>query len=259
MDETKRKSWFCDANALSVPESVKELDELFLERIRLNMTPSSPSISCWLSKLLVYGENHFFSPHVDSQSSFLQFGTLIINLPSAHKGGEIEIGRKTISFEEAMEQGWSEEKKEKEENKNRKKKNEDDDEIIPLHVKKNLNLRFAVWFSDEIHKVKRVLSGFRIVLVYHLFRANDSPNVISPSDHNLPLILSPQEQMAKDLILRFAFMPSPENGPPVRGMVILCHHRYSIASFTTPEALEGCDSSVYRLIRSCRLKVFNFS
>ena len=46
-------------------------------------------IGATLYKLLIYEKNGFFLPHIDSEKEKGMFGTLIIGLPSKHKGGEI--------------------------------------------------------------------------------------------------------------------------------------------------------------------------
>ena len=48
-------------------------------------------ISARLDKLNVYGEGDFFKGHVDTPQSTQMFGTLLINLPVAHEGGELVV------------------------------------------------------------------------------------------------------------------------------------------------------------------------
>ena len=48
-------------------------------------------ISARLDKLNVYGEGDFFKGHVDTPRSTQMFGTLLINLPVAHEGGELVV------------------------------------------------------------------------------------------------------------------------------------------------------------------------
>jgi hypothetical protein len=48
-------------------------------------------IAARLDKLNVYGEGDFFKGHIDTPRSNQMFGTLLINLPVAHEGGDLVV------------------------------------------------------------------------------------------------------------------------------------------------------------------------
>ena len=58
----------------------------------------------------------------------------------------------------------------------------------------------------------------------------------------------PVFSLTRQLFLDFAFHLAPLNGPPVRAIVLLLHHRYSLSTLSL-ESLQGCDAELYQLLR----------
>ena len=93
-----------------------------------------------LYKLLVYAPGDFFTGHRDSEKADRMFGTLVVALPSAHSGGDLQVrhaGREVL-FE------WA--------------------ETDPV------DLRWAAFYADCQHEVRPLHEGFRVVLIYNLIR-----------------------------------------------------------------------------------------
>lgn len=55
----------------------------------LDLTCSRTNVKAELYKLLVYEQGAFFKSHQDSEKTPGMFGTLVVSLPSEHKGGEV--------------------------------------------------------------------------------------------------------------------------------------------------------------------------
>ncbi|KAI2156532.1 hypothetical protein LOZ03_003062 [Ophidiomyces ophidiicola] len=101
-------------------------------------------------KFLLYEPGAFFLPHQDSPKANGIFGTLVVCLPSKHDGGEVVVTRQGESriFESAATSGSS--------------------------------TSFAAWYSDVIHEIKPVKSGYRMVITYNLIHdgPGDTPSFV---------------------------------------------------------------------------------
>jgi hypothetical protein len=65
--------------------------ETILSRVSTGLGCEGMTISAELYKLLVYDRHGFFLPHRDTEKADGMFGTLVVTLPSAHRGGELRI------------------------------------------------------------------------------------------------------------------------------------------------------------------------
>ena len=92
-----------------------------------------------LSNSQIYkGPHDKFKPHVDTPRAENHFGSLVVCLPSAHRGGELAVrhdGRET-KFD------WS---------------------------KNSTTMQWAAFYSDCEHEVLPVTEGYRITLTYNLY------------------------------------------------------------------------------------------
>ncbi|RAK79282.1 2OG-Fe(II) oxygenase [Aspergillus fijiensis CBS 313.89] len=88
-----------------------------------------------LYKMLIYEEGAMFKPHTDTEKAPGMVATLVIGLPSAHEGGEVVVNhrgqQKTFKLS-------------------------------------NTQCSYASWYSDVVHEVLPVTSGYRWVLTYNL-------------------------------------------------------------------------------------------
>ncbi len=91
-----------------------------------------------LYKLLVYEKGSFFTPHRDTEKIPNMFATMVINLPSAHEGGELIVshGGETCEYSFGGEFKFQPE--------------------------------YATFYADCCHEVKPVSEGYRFSLVYNL-------------------------------------------------------------------------------------------
>jgi len=97
-------------------------------------------VEAQLYKLLLYEEGGFFAPHRDTEKTGGMFGTLVIALPSEHRGGELIV------------------------------RHESGEVPIQLQAEEESELRYAAFYADCEHEVRPIESGHRLCLVYNLVR-----------------------------------------------------------------------------------------
>ena len=97
-------------------------------------------MSAELYKLLVYDPGGFFLPHRDTEKAGGMFGTLVVTLPSAHRGGELVIrhaGREAT---------------------------------VDMSSAEVSEISFAAFYADCEHEVRPIAAGHRVCLVYNLIQ-----------------------------------------------------------------------------------------
>ncbi|KAF7300600.1 Fe2OG dioxygenase domain-containing protein [Mycena chlorophos] len=95
-----------------------------------------------LYKLNVYGPGSFFKSHKDTPRSKDMIGSLVIVLPTTHEGGELSLshGSESSTFDSALDL-----------------------------ADKKTSIAYVAFFSDVMHAVEKVTSGYRVTLTYNLF------------------------------------------------------------------------------------------
>ena len=91
-------------------------------------------------KINIYGEGGFFKPHVDNPSDHNMIGTLVICLPSPHKGGELLVNHDGLQhvFD------------------------------FSKHSEDTSRIQWAAFYSDCIHEVKPIVEGHRVTITYNI-------------------------------------------------------------------------------------------
>ena len=100
-------------------------------------------VSAELYKMLVYDAGAFFVAHRDTEKIESMFGTLVLVLPSAHRGGELLIrhaGREAT---------------------------------VDLSAADVSELAFAAFYADCEHEVRPIVEGNRVCLIYNLVQPRD--------------------------------------------------------------------------------------
>jgi hypothetical protein len=132
-------------------ESVRKVWQLTPDQVRLGgraweksfadiASTVKKGLGCEDYKLLVYDEGGFFKPHRDTEKTEGMFGTLVIVLPSEHRGGELVIrhaGREVA---------------------------------VNLVAEEVSELKFAAFYADCQHEVRPITKGNRVCLVYNLIQ-----------------------------------------------------------------------------------------
>ncbi|KAF8319328.1 hypothetical protein DL93DRAFT_2074934 [Clavulina sp. PMI_390] len=130
-------------------------------------TTSTNTIVARLDKLNVYQTGDFFKGHVDTPYSTNMFGTLLINLPVKHEGGQLVIYAPNRDWDEASAGAAAA----KEVEQSRKGLEDDlcDQECYTTTWGQEDSLSWVAFFSDCPHKVLPVTSGNRVTLSFSLF------------------------------------------------------------------------------------------
>ncbi len=115
-----------------------------LQRVAQGLGRPEGTVSADLYKLLVYDTGGFFVSHRDTEKAEGMFGTLVIVLPSSHRGGELVVrhaGREVS---------------------------------LDLSTKEVSELTYAAFYADCQHEVLPVQDGSRLCLVYNLMQKDGS-------------------------------------------------------------------------------------
>lgn len=210
LDESVRRVWQLPPTAVRLGgKSWGKTFAQILARVAEGLGCADTPISAELYKLLVYDKGGFFAAHRDTEKALRMFATLIVVLPSAHRGGDLVIrhaGRETT---------------------------------LDLSDGEGSELRVAAFYADCEHEVLPVTSGHRVCLVYNLLQ--------SPSTNGrLPLAAPPAGDQAQQAagMLREAF--AGKNAPAK--LAWLFNHAYSPAGLSFA-ALKGEDAALARVLR----------
>ncbi|KAF4959863.1 hypothetical protein FGADI_1366 [Fusarium gaditjirri] len=142
VDTSVRKTWELDPEQFTIggdewSDYLQELCELVAQKMGIN-TP----VHAELYKMLLYEKGAMFKSHTDTEKIPDMFGTLVISLPSNHKGGEVVLKHCG-------------------------------EEIVYESSKSRSSC--AAWYSDVYHEVLPVKSGYRWVLTFNLAIDQSSP------------------------------------------------------------------------------------
>ena len=155
-DSVRRSKEIPGAEVLLDPESwTSRLDRGLSRVVRSLGFPSAEAIEASLQKLVIYEPGGFFAPHRDTERDPSMWGTLVVVLPTDHRGGELLVthaGKTTaLSTPEDSRGG---------------------------------NLRFDAFFADCVHEVAPVVEGYRVSLTFSLHApALSSPTPNQRLDH----------------------------------------------------------------------------
>jgi hypothetical protein len=138
VDREVRRTWQIDSGKVRITGRHwgKTLAGLVAD-IALGLGVSEP-LAADFYKLLVYDTGSFFVDHRDTEKVAGMFATMVLVLPSTHKGGELVIkhlGREVV--------------------------------LDPRPVEPS-EIGFAAFYADCVHEVRPVQTGCRLVLVYNL-------------------------------------------------------------------------------------------
>ncbi|KAL1866889.1 hypothetical protein Daus18300_006592 [Diaporthe australafricana] len=178
------------------------------------------SLRAELYKLNVYsGPSGHFKAHVDTPRSTEQIGSLVVCLPCAHQGGQLEVRHEDRS----MTFDWS------------------------MPEASRPEVQWAAFYSDCEHEVKEVTSGHRITLTYNLYARSESSTEASQIESGfMDPTKFPSYDILAELFLQENFMPD--------GGYLGAHtsHAYPHTSTSTclTAVLKGSDKVAWETFRS---------
>ena len=109
-----------------------------LEEIRLALDLPDGKLGATLDKLLIYEAGQFFVPHRDSERSDDMMATLVVVLPSEHKGGSLIVNHK------------------------------DSHKRFSIRSPASKRLTLFSFYADCTHEIKPITDGYRVALSYNL-------------------------------------------------------------------------------------------
>ena len=210
-DESVRKTWQLPATQVRI--GGKTWEKTFSQMLAAvvdGLGCAEAKVSAELYKLLVYEPGGFFKAHRDTEKAGGMFGTLVVVLPSAHRGGELVIrhaGREVVA---------------------------------ELSTEEFSELKFAAFYADCEHEVRCVTEGHRVCLIYNLIQTAGAK-----TEQPLSAPLYSSEIDAAATMLKEAFASS---GAPAK-LAWLLEHQYSPAGLSFA-ALKGEDAALAKVLRA---------
>ena len=207
VDTTVRDSFQLEPSCIKIknPEFNKGLDKLL--KIVAKGLGLNCDIEAKLYKLLVFKPGGHFKKHKDTEKEKNMFGTLIIQLPSDHEGGELVIYNK--------------------------------DSTKSIHdfgnktCKSPYSVHFAAHFADFEHEILKIKSGYRLTLVYSLCWPNGNNQFNNKNeDSNDELMITCLEYLnEKDYKLAFLldheYTDSSLSQNEIKALKGIDHDRYN--------------------------------
>ncbi len=153
VDTTVRRTWQVDAARVRCTGRgwAGTLDTI-VARVAEGLGVDGP-IEAEFYKLLLYDEGSFFISHRDSEKREGMFATLVVALPSLCNGGELLVSHAGNEVR------------------------------LDLTVADPAEVAYAAFYADCPHEVLPVTSGYRLNLVYNLWRPTAGPRLVPP-DHS---------------------------------------------------------------------------
>ena len=145
LDESVRKVWQLppDKVRLSGKSWAASFDGI-LQQVIAGLGCEGMAVSAELYKLLVYDTGGFFLAHRDTEKADGMFGTLVVGLPAAHRGGELVVrhaGREVS---------------------------------VDMSGAEVSEVSFAAFYADCEHEVRPITEGNRVCLVFNLLQQRDA-------------------------------------------------------------------------------------
>ncbi len=151
VDTTVRRTWQIGVDRVRIQgRHWQAMLDGVVERAAIGLGAGA-GVEAELYKLLVYDEGSFFLEHRDTEKSPGMFGTLIVALPSLHKGGELVL------------------------------RHREREARLDLRCTDVSGLAWAAFYADCVHEVLPITSGCRLVLVYNLRRKGRGRSPRPPS------------------------------------------------------------------------------
>ncbi len=171
-----------------------------------------------LYKLLVYEDGCFFVSHRDTEKAEGMFATMVVVLPSEYNGGELVIRHREAEVK------------------------------LDLRSADVSEISFAAFYADCVHEVLPITMGYRLTLIYNLFRADQKLPLPQPPDYR-------NEQIGvAELLCNWAakLEADPEGAIPEK-LIYLLEHGYSSAELGF-DSLKGADAAVAEVLLAAAAK-----
>jgi len=213
-DMNVRRVWEIDAEqvAFTNPDWAGVVEQS-VHVVQSELGLKSQKLNAHLYKLLLYEPGSFFQPHRDGEKLDRMVATMVIALPSAHKGGELIV------------------------------RHDGQEIVVDFGPESSFKTQYAAFYTDCEHEVRPVTSGFRLALVYNLTltkpRSKKSLSAPSQGQHiaSLARVLKPWAEELRGL--EGILDPDEDPSMPTK-LAVLLDHEYTPAGLTH-DALKGLD------------------
>ena len=188
VDTSVRRVWELDPECfqLSNPKW-NQLIESIIAEAQEKLGLQKHKLKAQLYKLLVYEKGSFFLPHRDGEKLDRMVATLVVALPSEHKGGALLISH-----------------------------NGHQHEITFTGAASGHELSYAAFYADCQHEVKPLESGYRLCLTYNLTLAKSRGRKGIDAPAHEPVV----DEMAELLV-------GWRNDPDPQKLAVILDHRYT--------------------------------
>ncbi|KIJ69263.1 hypothetical protein HYDPIDRAFT_123543 [Hydnomerulius pinastri MD-312] len=217
VDTAVRDTWEIDPARIQFtnPTWKPYIDGTIVETVRkalgaISYTPPR----CELYKLLLYKTGSHFLPHQDTEKSNGMFATIIVILPSQYEGGQVHLSH-----------GPSK-------------------KIFDFSSSSAFDTSVLAWYTDVVHEVKPVTSGYRLVLSYNLIHTSSG---IPPTLPDMRGAVA----ATRHIFRKWANKKYPPN---MDRIVYLLEHQYSEHNLRTA-ALKGRDAHLIAQLRGAAEEV----
>lgn len=182
--------------------------ENILSKVRAGLGCGDASVSAELYKLLVYDRGGFFLAHRDTEKTVGMFGTLVVTLPSAYRGGALRIrhGGREVTIDT---------------------KTTDPSE-----------LSYVAFYADCEHEALPLREGNRVCLVYNLIQKH------SKGRHRNLKAPEYESRTTEAAAILDRYLEAPD--APAK-IAWLLDHQYSPAGLSF-SALKGADAAKARVL-----------
>ncbi|KAH6891858.1 hypothetical protein BKA70DRAFT_1571662 [Coprinopsis sp. MPI-PUGE-AT-0042] len=214
VDTAVRNTWEIEPSKITFknPKWTAWLEGVVFDSVwkGLGVAPFRTKPRCDLYKMLLYEQGSHFLPHQDTQKALGMFATVVVVLPTEYEGGELHLSHSGIS------------------------------QTLDLAKSADVENSVVAWYTDVIHEIKPVKSGYRLALSYNLIHT--SPNVPRPT---LP-DMSSGVQRLRQVLERWAggqypLACFPSNTAPF--FTYILDHKYSEDDLDSgAQALKGADA-----------------
>ncbi|KAJ8517299.1 hypothetical protein ONZ45_g5476 [Pleurotus djamor] len=232
VDKAVRDTWELDPTSFTFANSAwdKYMQDVVVKNVcgALGVSQFQVKPHAELYKLLLYEAGSHFLPHKDTEKAKGMFATIIILLPSEYTGGEVYVSHGTG--------------------------NRVQNQVFDYASTSLLGTACLAWYTDVMHGVKPVTSGYRLALAYNLIQSD--PKISRPVYTELP----PAAAALRRILRKWSeglFEAEPEDNM----LVYILQHKYSLVGRLNGAAsLKGEDahmlSHLDAIAEECGFKLF---
>ncbi|KAJ6515990.1 hypothetical protein C8R45DRAFT_226413 [Mycena sanguinolenta] len=212
VDKTVRDTWEMDASQLHFDNPAWKT---FMNQVRQEVclklglaVAQASTVRCEPYKLLLYETGSHFLPHQDTEKRAGMFATIVVVLPSPFQGGAAHLSHGELSTS------------------------------IDSSSQSLSNVSVLAWYTDVMHEIKPITSGYRLAISFNLIQTTNSrPKLPETSDFLIKL---------RNVLLSWKRQPDSN---VLAKLIYLLRYKYSLASFRG-DCLKGEDAYKVAILES---------